>query len=444
MAGPAVEYVYRYPFASEIDSERQPELRLATFTDDDSSPHFFQGGLRYPHQTAKLLLALVWLLRSRFHRPELMVLGADPIVTAHESFLRLEVFSNCCSVYARVDLPPDAIDGETLGRGATNVDFNPPMIAALGKIRANDDLRLSVGADEFVLRHKAGEVVERRVQLPIRWLKGLVAVTAYGSQLKCVHDVSAAQAQRFLRSLPRQVEHRSRWWVCRSASGLRLSQRESANAVETGGLERLRVLEDLVHMAKSMRIYQAEGVEASCWVLEFETARLTMLMTHDVWRGFSGEGQGLEQMALRPSDAALDSAKAVLRWQAIVDPALISESDAARGRLRDGLAFLATQGLVGFDSFAGHYFHRELPFDFAAVEKLQPRLKAARKLVEAQAISRAGDVFTVRSGDTTHTVRIVGDDAHCTCPWYAKHQNRRGPCKHILAVTIVTEQGRGD
>jgi uncharacterized Zn finger protein len=27
-------------------------------------------------------------------------------------------------------------------------------------------------------------------------------------------------------------------------------------------------------------------------------------------------------------------------------------------------------------------------------------------------------------------------EAKCTCAWYLKHQNGRGPCKHILAVQL--------
>ncbi len=446
MSGAAIEYLYRYPFASDLAVEAEPELRLATCTDADLHPYFFQGTLRQPHRTAKLLLALVWLLRMRFlARRDLIQAGlADPIITAHESFLRLEIFSGCCSVYARVDLPPDALDGSTMMCGTTNVDFNPPLIAALGKIRPTDDLQLSVGADEFVLERNRSPVVEKRVQLPIRWLKGLVAVTLYSAKLQLSHEVNALQALQFLRSLPRQVDHRSRWWVCRSGSGLRLSQRESNDAVETGGLERLRVLDDIVPLAKSLRVYSAKEVDASAWELDLGDARFTMLMTHDVWRGFSGEGQGLQATAKAISGADLVSAQAALRWQSVLDPNTLSRSASERSKLLRGLEHLAAQGLVGFDVANAHYFHRELPFDFDLVRKLQPRLKGARQLLEDRAVTspRTGE-FHVRSNDTTHTVRQLGDETKCTCPWYAKHQNRRGPCKHILAVQLYEEQTRG-
>ncbi|MEM7560625.1 MAG: SWIM zinc finger family protein, partial [Planctomycetota bacterium] len=48
--------------------------------------------------------------------------------------------------------------------------------------------------------------------------------------------------------------------------------------------------------------------------------------------------------------------------------------------------------------------------------------------------------FDVKSTDTTHVVQLTSDGIKCTCHWYAKHQNRRGPCKHILAVQMHLNQ----
>ena len=45
----------------------------------------------------------------------------------------------------------------------------------------------------------------------------------------------------------------------------------------------------------------------------------------------------------------------------------------------------------------------------------------------------------VRVSGVMHRVRLTADGARCTCPWFAKHQGTRGPCKHILAVQILCE-----
>ena len=110
-----------------------------------------------------------------------------------------------------------------------------------------------------------------------------------------------------------------------------------------------------------------------------------------------------------------------------------------------GGAVLGARGLVGFDLAEGKYFHRELPFDLSRVETLQPRLKDARKLLEqqlVQIVKQDNDRIEALVAGTgvEHRVRLSTDRARCTCPWFAKHQGTRGPCKHVLAVQILVEK----
>ena len=102
----------------------------------------------------------------------------------------------------------------------------------------------------------------------------------------------------------------------------------------------------------------------------------------------------------------------------------------------------------GLDLGESAYFHRELPFYLSQVEKLQPRLQDARRLIADNKVrieSRNADeveAFVAGSG-VEHRVRLTADDARCTCPWYSKHAASRGPCKHILAVRMVVEEDAG-
>ena len=80
-----------------------------------------------------------------------MALLKDPIVTAGNERLRFEGFSHCAGVYARIDVLPEGLDGEFLENGTTNVDFNQPMITALGSILPNEEIMLSVGQKEVGL-----------------------------------------------------------------------------------------------------------------------------------------------------------------------------------------------------------------------------------------------------------------------------------------------------
>ena len=113
-----------------------------------------------PLRAADLLRGLVQVVQSRFYMPPAMLARilalADPVVTCGDDVLRFEAFSACCSTYARVDLLPQAVDGERTGRGTTNVDFNAPMRAALARVRDSDDVGLAIGADSVELSRGRG------------------------------------------------------------------------------------------------------------------------------------------------------------------------------------------------------------------------------------------------------------------------------------------------
>ncbi|UUO07200.1 SWIM zinc finger domain-containing protein [Blastopirellula sp. J2-11] len=450
MSALALDYTYNYLQPSRLDPAAQL-LQLATYSaGDDPHPCFFRGKLVRPKRVAEMLRKLMQVVQTRYHIPAAMlqriVMLSDPIVTSSDDRLRFEGFSSCCGVYARIDLHPRAVDGEMFGRGTTNVDFNEPMLAALAMVREGDDISLFVGADRVELAKNDQTVVEKKVQLPYRWLRGLVEVQACQSRMQLVHQVSGVEARRFFRSLPRSSTSRREMFVTTTGGGLRLTQRETAKSVRVGGLQRLRVLEDLTTQAKQLRIYGDEVTGASGWELVFDDSRFHLVISPEVWRGFSGEGQALDALAQSDKDDALMKVESQLHWDAVVDEeSLVTQLGLTPQAVRQALVVLGTRGRVGFDLGASSYFQRELPFRLDEVEKLQPRLVNARKLI-AEGKVRLGakngaavEVF-VQSGQVEHRVRLSADGAKCTCPWYSKHASSRGPCKHILAASVYWEE----
>src|SRR5207237_1160072 len=103
----------------------------------------------------------------------------------------------CCGVYARMDVLPDAIEGRHLARGTTNVDVNDSLRLALGRVRGADPLGLEVGPDELAVTTFDGTVVERKVPLPGRWLRGFAEVQALTSGFEPRATLSAPDAARF-------------------------------------------------------------------------------------------------------------------------------------------------------------------------------------------------------------------------------------------------------
>jgi hypothetical protein len=457
MSAFALDYTYRYPFPSELNSSSSA-LRLAiTETSDQEHPYFFEGHLVQPKRTADLLRGMMQIVQARFHLPPALlgrqVALYDPVVTSSEDRLRFEGFSGCGGVYVRVDLLPPAVRGETVGRGTTNVDFNPSMLSALARIRASDEVALSVGADRVELESNRDSILEKKVQLPLRWLKGFLEVQAVQQRMQPVHDISAVEALRFLRSLPRMNTGRRESWIVTAGRGLRISQCETRGAVRVGGLQRLRVLEALAPISNRLRIFTDEPTGASAWVLDLEDSRFHLVISPEVWRGFSGEGQMLESLGKKRRDENLPRVHAALRWDTQIDIAEVATRiGTSAEQIRTCLATLGSRGLVGFDLIESAYFHRELPFDLSRAEQLQSRLMQARKLLDNNQVhvsTRIPDrveVIVVGSG-VKHRVRWTGNDDNeirCTCPWFARHGTSRGPCKHILASKMVLEEPTDD
>ncbi|WP_416058633.1 hypothetical protein [Stenotrophomonas maltophilia] len=219
----SIQHTYRYLQPSALHDGSAPRLALAT-SDGQAHPHFFEGRLLQPRLIAELLAAVHLVVGSRFFTPpgmlERLLALADPVVTSGGGLLRFEGFSACCSAYIRADLLPDAYEGEVLGKGTTNVDFNAPMRAVLARVRDGADLHLSVGREALELRASDEAIVERKVPLPVRWLRGMVEVQAYQAAMQPSFQVPALDLVRLLRSLPRAGTRRTPLWVAPASTGL--------------------------------------------------------------------------------------------------------------------------------------------------------------------------------------------------------------------------------
>ncbi len=90
----------------------------------------------------------------------------DPVVTCNGDRLRFESFSACGGVYARLDVLQEALDGDVVELGTTNVDVNVPLRKALARVGGNDPLHLAVGDDEVVAPRSTARWSRRRCRCP--------------------------------------------------------------------------------------------------------------------------------------------------------------------------------------------------------------------------------------------------------------------------------------
>jgi hypothetical protein len=292
-------------------------------------------------------------------------------------------------------------------------------------------------------------VVERKVKLPVRWLRSFVEVQSYQALVKPATEMDPSELNKLLISLPQQniTQAGVVTYITPIARGYRLSQRPASGAVAVGAISRLKALEPLLRHASSVKAYTSDA-NVSAFELTLEEGKFFLVLSPNAARGFSGEGQALSDLAGRVSDATVTKVRASLAWQNKLNPEQLSKSlDLSADEIRNALQILGTRGLVGFDVSENGYFHRELPFDLSVVEDLHPRLNKARKLVEEGAVRIASSdssentiTANVRGESSEYLVQIKDDSFRCTCDWHVKHDGHRGPCSHVLAVELKAQE----
>jgi hypothetical protein len=166
------------------------------------------------------------------------------------------------------------------------------------------------------------------------------------------------------------------------------------------------------------------------------------MLSPDAYRGFSGEGGVLNDLA---AGAAAEDAADLLcelpEWEPQVKvPELSRQAGLPSDRVRAALTVLGASGQIGYDLAEETYFRRQLPWSAGDAEAFNPRLGAARALVADGAVRLDGAQALVGRGDR---VNIVRTDAagllSCTCAWWARYRGGRGPCRHALAVRMVQD-----
>ncbi|HYC85152.1 MAG TPA: hypothetical protein VEB86_08010 [Chryseosolibacter sp.] len=436
-----ITYKYSYP-SSLVRDVSDDQLFLAKYSEvqKKDAPCFFWGRLKDPYITARCLIGLSNVVQSSFNlSPFQLALLRDPIVTAGNEKIRFEGFSHCAGVYARVDILPGGHDGEFPANGTTNVDFNQPMISALGSINRNENVVLSVGRTEVAIAKADTRIVERKVPLPTKWIKGLTTVQLFLAEAEKAFSFNRVQALQLFQSLPNGKPKADYYLITRGAKPS-FSPVKSGSAICIGGIHRLRLLEPLIPHADELRVFAHPQMQSTTWQLYFGNVRFCLSLSRDFWRGFSGEGAALESLIEDVPDTWIDSIDKYGYANQEFNPTLLAiEEGVDMKKIQNVTGRLSAMGLLGYDLDENHFFYRRLPFKLGRIMSLNPRAKAAEQLIlegKVDIIQRSDNRVEARveGSGVRHVVILQGDHEQCTCMWFSQYQGERGLCKHILAV----------
>jgi hypothetical protein len=415
-----------------------------------ANPRFFDGFLTAPAAAAAALLTVTEVAASRYYRPRPSA-WLDPVITANGDRLRMESFSGCCGVYARLDVLAPGLDGGDVGHGTTNVDINAPLRRALARLGGLEPLHLTVGPEGVEVTTFDGRFVEKKVPLPERWLRGFAEAQVLGADFALRAEVPATEAAAVLRSLPQTTQRAgvgATRWIVPTGRTLRPASRAAPGAVCLPGAGRLLALRQVLRHATVVRVYAPDRAEGEATAVAWEVAlpgmRLTLMLSQDASRGFSGEGGVLNDLATGPAARDADLVAELLAWEPKVDvPELAHQAGLPPDRVRAALTVLGTSGQTGYDLAEEAYFHRHLPYSGGDAEARNPRLRGARALIAAGAVRIEGALAQVGKGEHAHLVRTdETGQLSCTCLWWAKYRGGRGPCKHVLATRMARDTAK--
>ncbi len=415
----------------------------------EEDPLFFNGEIIDPVVISGGLLVLADIVSTRYFK-YVPVAQRDPILSAQGDRLRAECFSACNGVYARMDVFQSALDGEIL-YGTTNVDIGADLRKSLFNVRQGDRLKFRIGDEGWKTVHSRNADnnniltdvrIQRPVKMPDRWIRALGNCAMLHQNMEYKFHVEGMQAKAFIAMLPAATGKERSGWLTPTKVGVMLKLREEKNSVYISGLHRLSALRRIMSHVNAVYFYAPKNSEAGRMMIEvcMRGASITLSLTAKSYEGYSGEGALLDSLSDLKILEYADKIDNILNFESILDLDKISESTGIiKNDIKNAIELLAVSGKLGFDVKEKAFFHRELPDDPDRVLKDNPRLVGAKKLMEG--ISHVeDDIWHVKSQDTTYRVIYPKDlgaqNAKCTCTWYLKHQNSRGPCKHILAVKL--------
>ena len=414
----------------------------------EDNPLFFNGEIIYPTIVSGGLLVLADIVSTRYFK-YVPVAQRDPILSAQGDRLRAECFSACNGVYARMDVFQSALDGEIL-YGTTNVDIGSNLRKSLFNIKQGDRLKFRIGDDGWKALHSKnldGSVltdihIQRPVQMPDRWVRALGNCAMLHQNMEYKFHIEGMQAKSFIAMLPAATGKERSGWLTPTKTGVMLKSREEKNSVYISGLHRLSALKRIMSNVNAVYFYAPNDGEPGQMMIEvcMTGASITLSLTAKSYEGYSGEGALLDSLSIPKILECADRIDNILNFESRLDIDEISKSiGIVKNDMYDAMELLAVSGKLGFDVRERAFFHRELPDDPDRVLKDNPRLVGAKKLLEDTEYIE-DNIWHVKSGDTTYRVIYPTDEnlenAKCTCTWYLKHQNSRGPCKHILAVKL--------
>lgn len=394
----------------------------------------------------------------------------DPLFSVDEHGIDIEVFSRDESTYARLHLKAgSAYQAASFTAGTSHLSFTPSLLQALTGIRTHRSVTLH--------GHSSTTGTAKTVRVPYRWLRAFGQVQA-ASTLPAervplapvdLYNVLLSLRLRKAKTAPRALRYElvpgqtprlvlEPWEQVLNASGSPY-QGQVPQVVRTWGRQRLNLLGRLLPHAKAVDVYLLGAGLPAFYVLDMESASLTLALS-----GWTDSGwAGIATFDLLASGGSEDEvlAKRVLNQLAETPLTLDSLSETLRQprqTIRQVLLQELLKGTLVHDIASGLFQHRPLlaqPLELDrlryrdAREEQAHRLLAIEDQVQLTRIHDLGLDGTAIDGEvqdrqahrhyqTSFTLDREGRTikASCTCHEFRRSGLKQGPCPHMIALRL--------
>jgi hypothetical protein len=415
----------------------------------------------------------------------------DPVVSVHPDATIFEVFSQDESLYARVVAPSEKL--QTLGEvsyGTTNVDFSQRLADELSRVRSYRPAALDVGAGGVSIGTTAGAQFEKKIDLPPSWVRGFLQVQSAGGlpgefvtlSASTVAEMLAVLKEKREKESPRSIRFKLapgqrpvlvlEPWNIEIAEPNHIWNGREATEIRIWGRRRLLVLDELLAFAQQVEVKLLGSGMPSYWSVEQGEGGHRFEIGLSGWtKNDWSSAARFDLLAATKEVAAgdIEAAASHLEKALKLSPEeLAARSDLSRDAAGGALQALCREGRAMYDVTHGFYRWRQLlPFPAPASEE-DGRLKSARSWVEGgtvrcDEITTAPDlgefleryrdkgarvfkgVVRTPGGSFAPTTALDGDGravfAQCDCGFFRTNKLRRGPCGHILALSMAASRG---
>lgn len=397
----------------------------------------------------------------------------DPIVSVQDDATFFEGFSVDESVYGRVRLAHESLySPDAIKPGTTNIDFGIPLERELSRIRSYRPLDLTVGAKAVQIETDVSAAIEKKIDLPESWVRGLVEVQSalmlspvtlrlspafiadIVARLEAEKEKHGPRSLKF-RLTPDQpvsveiepwgtvvVDHTSKY------SGPRTEE------IRVWGRRRLLILKDVLPDAASLEVRLLGSGMPSFWTVHVDDVELTVGLSG--WTALDWAGRA-RFSALMPSANVsaqlMTRAAALLKSSERMNPKqLAASADVSEADARGALQKLCMLGKAMFDPDTTSFRWRELYPEFDLTKLSAPALEERKGIelhscgavsIESESIEDGRRTRVASVSDSTDRTTTLETDpdgrvtyAECTCGHFRANKLREGPCRHIVALSL--------